>query len=310
MIRVAKELTDALNLMLRFQRLALCFVLTLLIEGLSGCTVGPYFMNRAADALASQGLSNEDDTQLAREASAFYLKLSESILRETPQNSKLAESVAAGFTQYAYAFVAFDAEKLEPQDAKASQKIRERAARLYLRAHQHAMRALEISLPGFKQALERNDLQILSKFEEQHVGLAYWAAASWGGFISLSKDDSDILADLPLAVNLASLAWKKNPNFKRGGLTSLMGTFEASRPGGSISLAETYFNQAITQSNGESASPWVAKAENIALKKQDSLSFTEYLKTAIEISHIHRNLENQVMRERARWLLDMSDDLF
>ena len=310
MIRVPKGLTNVLNLMLRFERLALCFVMTLSIVGLSGCAMRPYFMDKAADILALQGLASEDDTQLAREASAFYLKLSESILKETPQNSKLAESVAAGFTQYAYAFVAFDAEKLEPQDAKAAHNIRERAARLYLRAHQHAMRALEISLPGFKQALERNDLQILSKFEQEHVGLAFWASASWGGFISLSKDDSDILADLPLAFNLASLAWKKNPNFKRGGLTSLMGTFEASRPGGSISLAETYFNQAIAQSNGESAGPWVAKAENIALKKQDLPAFTEYLKKAIQISNIHRNLENEVMRERARWLLDMSDDLF
>ena len=56
-------------------------------------------------------MSSEDDLQLAREASAFYLKFSESVLKETPGHLKLAESVSAGFTQYAYAFVAFDAEK-------------------------------------------------------------------------------------------------------------------------------------------------------------------------------------------------------
>lgn len=296
--------------MFTFQRLTLSCVLVLFIQVLTGCAVRPYVMDKAADALASQGLSNEDDIQLAREASAFYLKLTESVLRETPQNSKLAESVAAGFTQYAYAFVAFDAEKLESQDAKAAHSVRERAARLYLRAHQHAMHALELSLPGFKQGLVRNDMQILSKLGQDQVGLAYWAAASWGGFISLSKDDPDTVADLPLAFNLTSLAWKKNPNFNRGALTSLMGTFEASRPGGSLSLAETYFNQAIAQSNGESAGPWVAKAENIALKKQDLPAFTEYLNKAIQIAHIHRNLENQAMRERATWLLAIKDDLF
>jgi len=31
------------------------------------------------------------------------------------------------------------------------------------------------------------------------VGLAYWAAASWGAAIGLSKDDADTLADLPAA---------------------------------------------------------------------------------------------------------------
>jgi hypothetical protein len=294
----------------RFQRLAYYCVVLLSIQALVGCAVRPFVVDKAADALASQGQSDEDDILLAREASAFYLKLSESVLKETPGNLKLAESVAAGFTQYAYAFVAFDAEKIESQDAKAAQRMRERAARMYWRANQHAMRALEISLPGFKQALVKNDPQLLARLGQDQVGLAYWAAASWGGFISLSKDDPDKVADLPLAVNLATLAWKKNPDFNRGGLTSLMGTFEASRPGGSIALAEKYFNQAIAQSNGESAGPWVAKAESIALKKQDKEVFAQWLNEAIRIAKTHRNLENEVMRERATWLIEITDDLF
>ena len=294
----------------RFQRFAYCCVLLLSIQALVGCAVRPFVVDKAADALASQGQSDEDDILLAREASAFYLKLSESVLKETPGNLKLAESVAAGFTQYAYAFVAFDAEKLESQDAKAAQRMRERAARLYWRANQHAMRALEISLPGFKQALIKNDPRLLARLRQDQVGLAYWAAASWGGFISLSKDDPDKVADLPLAVNLATLAWKKNPDFNRGGLTSLMGTFEASRPGGSMALAEKYFDQAIAQSNGENAGPWVAKAESIALKKQDQKVFIQWLNEALRIAKIHRNLENEVMRERAIWLIETADDLF
>jgi hypothetical protein len=294
----------------RFQRFAYCCVLLLSIQALVGCAVRPFVVDKAADALDVQGQSDEDDILLAREASAFYLKLSESVLKETPGNLKLAESVASGFTQYAYAFVAFDAEKIESQDAKAAQRMRERAARLYWRANQHAMRALEISLPGFKQALVKNDPQLLARLRQDQVGLAYWASASWGGFISLSKDDPDKVADLPLAVNLATLAWKKNPDFNRGGLTSLMGTFEASRPGGSMALAEKYFDQAIAQSNGENAGPWVAKAESIALKKQDQKVFIQWLNEALRIAKIHRNLENEVMRERAIWLIETADDLF
>jgi len=294
----------------RFQRFAYCCVLLLSIQALVGCAVRPFVVDKAADALAVQGQSDEDDILLAREASAFYLKLSESVLKETPGNLKLAESVASGFTQYAYAFVAFDAEKIESQDAKAAQRMRERAARLYWRANQHAIRALEISLPGFKQGLIKNDPQLLARLRQDQVGLAYWAAASWGGFISLSKDDPDKVADLPLAVNLATLAWKKNPDFNRGGLTSLMGTFEASRPGGSMALAEKYFDQAIAQSNGENAGPWVAKAESIALKKQDQKVFIQWLNEALRIAKIHRNLENEVMRERAIWLIETADDLF
>ena len=96
-------------------------------------------MQGVANELASQGKAAEDDLILAREASAFYLKLSESVLRQTPDNLKLAAAVSAGFTQYAYAFVSFEAERIETKDIKAAQKLRERASRLYLRAHRHAM---------------------------------------------------------------------------------------------------------------------------------------------------------------------------
>jgi predicted anti-sigma-YlaC factor YlaD len=260
--------------------------------------------------LASQAQDFEDDIYLARDASAFYLKLSESVLRETPGNLKLAESVAAGFTQYAYAFVSFEADKIQSKDAKAAQQMKERAARLYARAHRHAMLALETSTPGFTKALTQAGPSPTLRLTDAQVGVAYWAAAAWGGMISLSKDDPDTVADLPLAMKLARIAWETRPDHGRGSLSSLMGTFEAASPGGSLTLAEKYFDQAIAQSKGQSAGPWVAKAESIAMAKNDPKSFERWLKEAIRISDAHRHLENEVMRARAAWLLDTMDDLY
>ena len=57
---------------------------------LSGCAVRPYVVGQTAQALSGQSMSSEDDLQLAREASAFYLKFSESVLKETPGHLKLA----------------------------------------------------------------------------------------------------------------------------------------------------------------------------------------------------------------------------
>jgi len=128
-----------------------------LLLALSGCAVRPFVVDQTAQALAGQPMSSEDDLQLAREASAFYLKFSESVLKETPGHLKLAEVVSAGFTQYAYAFVAFDAEKIDAKNPKAAAEMRERAARLYARAHRHAMTALERSDAGFAAALRATD---------------------------------------------------------------------------------------------------------------------------------------------------------
>ena len=282
----------------------------ILAQSLTSCAIKPYVVDQTAAVLSTQSHAPEDDLSLAREASAFYLKFSESVLREAPQHPQLAETVAAGFTQYAYAFVAFEADKLEAQDAKAAQKMRLRAARLYARARMHAMNALELASPGFAKTLALADSTHPLRLNASQVGLAYWAAASWGGMISLSKDDPDQVADLPQVVRLAHLAWQTNPDFGDGALASLMGTLEAARPDGSRQQAAMFFDQAMKVSRAQSAGPWVARAETLALLDQDKEAFERLLRQALEISAKHKNLQNEVMRERAEWLLDMMDDLF
>ena len=276
------------------------------------CACSPRYLivQGVGNELASQGQAAEDDLELAREASAFYLKLSESVLRQSPGNLKLAEAVAGGFTQYSFAFVSLEADKSEAKNIKLAQKLRERAARLYLRAHRHAMAALEQRKPGFFKALSSPEQKNWPRLDDEEIGVAYWAAASWGGYISLSKDDPNIVADLPLAVRLAHLAWEKSPNYGEGALAGLMGSFESSRPGGSREQALIYFDQAIAAGAGKSAGPFVAKAEGIALPAGNRDEFEALLHQALTASDSRKDLQNEVMRERAQWLLETAGDLF
>jgi hypothetical protein len=294
----------------RFARSLRSFGLLVLLVSLSACSPRQLIVQRFGNELANQGGAAEDDLQLAHEAAAFYLKLSESILREEPGNLRLAEAVAGGFTRYAYAFVAFEAERIESRDARAAQKMRERAARLYGRAHGHAMAALERRTPGFARALANPDPARWPHITDEQVGVAYWAAASWGGLISLSKDDPELVADLPLAIRLAGIAWAKAPDFGEGALASLMGTFEAARPGGSATQAAAYFDRASAAGGGRNAGVFVARAEAIALPAGDRVAFEALLRQALTAAMNRRDLQNAVMRERAQWLLDTGDDLF
>ena len=276
---------------------------------LGACSPQHYLVQGMANALAAQGQAPEDDPELAREASAFYLKLSESLLREVPDNSALSQAVASGFTQYAFAFVASDAERLEARDSRAAQKLRERAAHLYARANRHAMAALERQQPGFRQALQSPVESDWPHIGAQQVGLAYWAAASWGGLISLSKDEPDVVADLPLAIRLAQLAYRQQPDYGQGALAGLLGNFELARPGGSVTTALPFFDQAIALGS-HSAGPLVAKAESIAAPAGQRDAFEALLQQAIAVADAHPDLQNAVMRERAQWLLDTADDRF
>jgi len=276
----------------------------------AACTPRQLIIRSVADELAGQGQAPENDLGLARDASAFYLKLSESVLRETPGNLKLSEAVAGGFTQYAFAFVAFDADRIENKDVKAAQKLRERAARLYERAHRHAMTALEVNTPGFAKALESPVAANWPRLNKEQVGTAYWAAASWGGLISLSKDKPDIVADLPLAIRLAGLAYASDPEWGEGALASLMGSFETARPGGSQQQATIYFDKAIALGKGKNAGAFVSKAEGIAQAANDRPAFEALLRQALAACEARHELANEVMCERAHWLLDNADDIF
>ena len=48
----------------------------------------------------------------------------------------------------------------------------------------------------------------------------------------------------------------------------------------------------------------------MALPTEDRKQFEQLLKQAIDISQENRSLQNEVMRERAQWLLSVVDELF
>lgn len=281
--------------------------------GLQGCaSPRQLLLSGAADALAAQGQVDEEDLQLARDAAPFYLKLAESLLRQTPGHVGLAESTAGGFTQYAYAFVAFEADRIESSDSRAAQRMRERAARLYERAHRHAMTALEQAQPDLRAALAKEPGNV--RIPAAQVGLAYWAAASWSAAISLSKDRPDTVADLPLAVALAQAAYAADPGHGRGALASLLGTLETSRPGGNRVQAVIYFDQALASAGRARTAVYVAMAEALAQPVGDRAAFERWLHLALQPTGTAdsgaTDLGTRVMTERARWLLASIDDLF
>jgi hypothetical protein len=280
----------------------------LVFLSLSACSVRQQLIRQAADEMSQQSVE-EEDIGLAREASAFYLKLSESLLRSVPGHVALAQSVTSGLTQYAYAFLSSEADRIESHSLAKAQALRVRAARMFERAQKQGRAALSLRHPEFSSQLLSVEVKAL-RLQPDEVGLAYWTAAAWGGQISFSKDTPDVVADLPLVVNLATLAWQTQPGYGDGALASLMGTLELARPGGSRARALAYWDQAIEISQGQSPGPYVAKAEGWAVEQQDRDAFEAWLNKAVEVSQGKRDLSSQIMRERALWLLSQVDAIF
>jgi predicted anti-sigma-YlaC factor YlaD len=284
----------------------------------SGCSIHRYALNKASDAVAQSGTAyaSDDDPELIKAAAPFGLKLTESLLAENPQHLGLLTSAASGFTQYSYAFVQEDADEVEPHDFAAAEALRVRARHLYLRAQRYGMRGLEVKHPGFGKALPANPKAAVRTATKSDVPLLYWTAAAWASAISLSKDNPELVGQIPAMEALMDRALELDESFGHGAIHTFMITYEMSRSGAAgdpAARAREHFKRAMVISNGADASPLVALAEAVTIQKQDVKEFESLLNQALAINpdaHPDRRLVNTVMQRRARWLLSRESELF
>jgi hypothetical protein len=138
---------------------------------------------------------------------------------------------------------------------------------------------------------------------------------SWAGAIDLSKDDPDLVGDLPIVEALIDRALELDETFDAGAIHSFLIVYEMGRPGGEgdpAAQARKHFARSIEISKGQLASPLVAMAESVAVAEQDRAEFESLLERALSIDPDARpewRLSNVIFQRRARWLLERTDRL-
>jgi predicted anti-sigma-YlaC factor YlaD len=298
-------------------KIVMVTVLGLAVIG-SGCSIKRLAVNKVGNALASSGttFASDDDPELVKAAVPFSLKLMESLLAENPHHQGLLLASASGFAQYAYAFVQQDADEMEENNLAAAEEMRGRARRLYLRARNYGMRGLEEKHRGFEKALRTDPQQAVGAARMKDVPLLYWTAVSWAGAISLSKDNPDLIAELPIVEAMMDRALALDEGFGDGAIHSFLISYEMSRPGGTgdpATRSKEHFERAMELSQGQLAGPLVSFAESVSVQKQDLKGFESLLNRAMAINADAKpewRLVNLVSQRRAKWLLARTGQLF
>jgi predicted anti-sigma-YlaC factor YlaD len=293
-------------------------VVALLASLASGCSFRKMAVNRLGDALAAGGatFASDDDPELVKDAAPFSLKLMESLLAESPKHKGLLFATASGFTQYAFAFVQQDADETEEKDLSAATELRVRARKLYLRARNYALRGLELNHGGFEKALRQNPNSAMRITGRADVPWLYWAAVSWAAAISNSKDNPDLIGDLPMVEALIDRALELDEGYDSGAIHSFLISYEMSRQraeGKPEDRARRHFARAMELGGGQLAGPLVALAEAVSVKNQNVVEFKDLLNRTLAIDPNAKpewRLVNSVLQRRARWLLSRTDELF
>jgi len=293
-------------------------VLAASLLALGGCSVRQLAVNSVGDAIAQGGaaFSSDDDPELVRAAAPFSLKLIESLLAESPDHQGLLLAAARGFTQYAYAFLQQEAEEAEAHDLARASQLEDRARRMYRRARDYGLRGLALNRPEFERRLRADPRRAAAVLPAADVPLLYWTAAAWGALIGLSKDQPDVLGELPVVEALMDRALELDESFERGAIHSFMIGYESvrqDRAGDPALRSRRHFARAMQLSGGTDAAPLLALAEAVCVPQQRRAEFEALLRQALRIDTeraSENRLANLVAQRRARWLLSRTDHLF
>ncbi len=294
-------------------------VLSLLVLLAAGCaSPRKLAINMVGDALAGTGttFAADPDPELVKAAVPFGLKLMEALLAETPEHKELLLAATSGFTQYAYAFVQPEADKIESMDFEAAEATRNRARKLYLRARDYGLRSLEVRHKGISKLLLTDPAGAVAMADSEDVPNLYWTAAAWGAAISLGLDRPELIADMPSLEAMIDRALELDEAFDAGAIHTFLVSYEMIRQGADgepADRARKHFERAVELSGGQQAGPYVALAEAVSVETQNKKEFNALLDKALAVDVDARpewRLLNLVMQRRAKWLQGRTLDLF
>ena len=285
----------------------------------AGCSVKTAAINMVGDAISSGNsvYETDEDIELVGQALPFGLKLTESLLAQSPKHRGLLLTACRGFVLYSYGYVHYEAELARETDVDRAAALRRRARRLYERALRYGFRSLELSYPKLEAALfndPRAAVTLVGKNKARDVELLYWSAAALGLAISVSSDDAALLARLPEVEAMLDRALALDESWHQGALHEFKVIFAGAKPGvGADAAAITrHYNRALELSKGTRAGLYVAYAEAVALPAQNKAQFRELMEKALAVDPDAvptEKLATLVSQRRARWLLDRIDDL-
>lgn len=284
---------------------------------LGGCSVERLARGGLADAMSAsrEVFASDDDPDLVRDAMPFTLKTLETLLARAPRDPGLLLDACSGFTQYAYAFLDVEADRIEQRDYAEASELRDRARRMYERARDYCVRHLALDEPRIGEALRADPQGAVQRLGARQVPAMYWSGASWGSAIALGSDEPELAADLPAVRALLLRALALDEDWADGAIHEALIGLEGAPPlmGGSPRRAREHFRRAVELSRGRAAGPYVSLARAVAVPAQDRAEFERLLAQALAVdpdAAPARRVENLIAQRRARALLASADELF
>ena len=256
---------------------------------------------RMADGVAG-ALVDQNDPETVRQAAPAYLVLLDGMIAEDPDNEKLLIAGAELYSTYAGAFVD------DPgRAARLARKGRDYGWRGLCRQHRAACETWTAPYDEFEAAVRALAIE--------DVPAAFACAGAWATWISSNRDDWSAVADKARVDALIRRVVELDPSYRMGTPYLYLGVLETLLPaalGGRPEEGRRHFEQAIELSGGRDLMAKVLLASEYARMAFDRELHDRLCRVVLAASPEAPGLtlSNTLAQERARRLLNSSDDYF
>jgi hypothetical protein len=296
----------------------------LLPSVLAGCDMTKFTARSTAGLFerAAPAFDELSDYEFAKQAAPASIMQLEGVLRIEPEDPRLLLAAAQSWTSYAFGFVEEELELAEARgDLKDADHQRARARRMYLHARDLGRRWLTARASGAERALSAGpdrlrDFLTRELDDEADAKALFWTGNAWGAAIDISRDDPELLADLPLARTLVEHSVKLDERYYGAAGHIFLGCSHASLSpalGGDPKAGHGHFERALALTRRTALMVHVNYARCYAVQTQNRARFVALLQEAsragVDLDPQAR-LPNEIARRRAARLLAQVDELF
>ncbi len=235
-------------------------------------------------------------------------------LKQETMNPDLLLKACQVRTQYTYAFIVEEADRLIESDYNSGKELYQDALKSFEIAINYGKTALEIRYPDLINHINININY--PHFIIEDIPYLYWLAAAIGGAISSSRGKSEWVIQLPIVGHLLEAALEIDSKWNNGAIHSAMISYSMARAdlqGRNIEEATKHYENVNELSNSQDLSAHVSYVENVLVNQQNQSEFIYLLNSVIDAQDtVIEDLElgNIIARKRARWLLSRKDELF
>ena len=319
------------------------------ISVVSCVSIEDIVMNSAADMLSSDSggmnvFTKDDDPQLIADALPLALKLYEMVLASDPAHAGMQYATGKNFIMYANAFIQTPAGMLPDEEYLEQDIMLKRSKKMYIRGRDYILTAIELSHPGFTEAVDSGDLDgaLLLNDSPEDAAWLYWAASGWIGAFSCDPFDFELANGLYVPVAMLLRALQLNDEFNKGAIHDVFIQIYSSLPYGHVLKAtesapdtaglfvseyysaqgiadntaektDFHFKRAIELAEGRNPGTYCSYASSVCVKKQDYVEYKELLEKALAIDPAEdpdNELVTTIYQEKAEWMLEHAEDFF